>query len=89
MKEIKKNISPSIKKNVGLFLDTHIMLINDSAFKDSINKRITMNLNSAEWAIYSEYLDIKESFDDLDDSYIKQRIDDVHHVVNMILDKTV
>ena len=86
LKEIKKNISPSIKKNVGLFLDTHIMLINDSAFKDSINKRITMNLNTAEWAIYSEYLDIKESFDDLDDSYIKQRIDDVHHVVNMILD---
>tara|TARA_B100001029_G_C15047779_1_gene448397 strand:+ start:128 stop:1876 length:1749 start_codon:yes stop_codon:yes gene_type:complete len=86
LKEIKKNISPSIKKNVGLFLDTHIMLINDSAFKDSINKRITMNLNTAEWAIFSEYLDIKESFDDLDDSYIKQRIDDVHHVVNMILD---
>ena len=83
--KVKNKISPSIKKNIGLFLDTHILLINDKVFVDNIKGRIKNNLNSCEWALYSEYLEIKESFDNIEDSYIKQRIEDVNHVVNMIL----
>ncbi len=83
--KIKNNISSSIKKNIGLFLDTHILLIKDKIFIDNIKKRIKNNLNSSEWALYSEYLEIKKSFDNIEDTYIKQRIEDVNHVVNMIL----
>ena len=85
LKKIKDKINPSIKNNIGLLFDTHIMLVNDTGFIGNIKNRIKNNLNSPEWAIYSEYLSIKESFDDIDDTYIKQRIDDVSHVVNMIL----
>ena len=84
LKKIKDKINPSIKKNVGLFLDTHIMLVSDKSFIGNIKNRIRKNLNTAEWGIYNEYLSIKESFDDIDDAYIKQRIDDVNHVVTMI-----
>ena len=84
-KKIKDKINPSIKNNIGLLFDTHIMLVNDTGFIGNIKNRIKNNLNSPEWAIYSEYLSIKESFDDIDDTYIKQRIDDVNHVVSMIL----
>ena len=83
--KIKNNISSSIKKNIGLLLDTHILLIKDKIFIDNIKKRIKNNLNSSEWALYSEYLEIKKSFDNIEDTYIKQRIEDVNHVVNMIL----
>ena len=85
LKKIKDKINPSIKNNIGLLFDTHIMLVNDTGFIGNIKNRIKNNLNSPEWAIYSEYLSIKESFDDIDDTYIKQRIDDVNHVVSMIL----
>ena len=86
---IKSKISPSIKKNIGLFLDTHILLVSDKIFLDSIKSRITENLNSSEWAIHAEYLNIKESFENIEDLYIKQRIDDVNHVVKMLLNNLI
>ena len=76
LKKIKDKINPSIKNNIGLLFDTHIMLVNDTGFIGNIKNRIKNNLNSPEWAIYSEYLSIKESFDDIDDTYFKQRIDE-------------
>jgi len=86
---IKNKISPSIKKNIGLFLDTHILLVSDKTFLDSIESRIVDNLNSSEWAIHTEYLNIKESFENIEDLYIKQRIDDVNHVVKMLLNNLI
>ena len=86
---IKSKISPSIKKNIGLFLDTHILLVSDKTFLDSIKSRITENLSSSEWAIHAEYLNIKESFENIEDLYIKQRIDDVNHVVKMLLNNLI
>lgn len=82
---IKEKINPSIKSNVELFLDTHIMLVKDESFINNIKSRISEKLNSPEWAIHNEYLSIKQSFNDIDDTYIKQRIDDVNHVVKMII----
>ena len=85
LKKIKNKIKSSVQKNIILFLDTHILLINDKEFLSSIRKRIKKNRYSAEWSVHQEYLNIKSSFDDMTDSYIKQRIDDVQHVVNMII----
>ena len=51
---IKSKISPSIQKNIGLFLDTHILLVSDKIFLENIESRITENLNSSEWAIHTE-----------------------------------
>lgn len=82
---IRSKISPSIKKNIGLFLDTHILLVSDEIFLKSIKSRIIDSLHSSEWAIHSEYLNIKDSFENIEDLYIKQRIDDVNHVVKMLL----
>ena len=85
LKTIKSKIKPSIRKNVVLFLDTHILLINDKEFLSSIKDRIKNDRYAAEWSVHQEYLNIKSSFDDISDIYIKQRIDDVQHVVNMII----
>ena len=82
---IKEKINPSIKSNVDLFLDTHIMLVKDESFINNIKRRISEKLNSPEWAIHNEYLLIKQSFNDIDDTYIKQRVDDVNHVIKMII----
>ena len=74
LKNIKRKIKPNARKNIGIFLDTHIMLIHDKTFIGKIKKNIKNKLRCADWAIFEEYLDIKSSFDEMQDAYIKQRI---------------
>ncbi len=62
-----------------------IMLINDKTFIGKIKKNIKNKLRCADWAIFEEYLEIKSSFDEMQDAYIKQRIEDIYHVVKMLV----
>ena len=85
LKKIKNKLKPSVRKNIGMFLDTHIMLINDKNFTRNVKKNIKDKLLCADWAIYEEYLSIKSSFDGMRDLYIKQRIEDINHIVKLLL----
>ena len=38
---IKEKINPSIKSNVDLFLDTHIMLVKDESFINNIKSIVS------------------------------------------------
>ena len=82
---IKDKLKPSLKNNVGIFLDTHIHLINDRSFLNSIRKNIEKKFYCAEWAIHDEFQSIKSSFAEMRDVYIKQRIEDIKHVVNLLI----
>ena len=83
---IKKSVNPSIKKSAAMFLDTHIFLIKDQTFLKNIWKNIKDKKFSAEWAVYNEFQEIKKSFEKIVDPYIKQRIEDINHVVLKILE---
>ena len=82
---IKNKLSPSLKNNVGIFLDTHIHLINDKSFLSNIQKKIEEKFYSTDWAIDDEFQSIKSSFSEMKDGYIKQRIDDINHVVKLLI----
>ncbi|MEC9206083.1 MAG: phosphoenolpyruvate--protein phosphotransferase [Pseudomonadota bacterium] len=83
---IKRNVNPSIQRNATMFLDTHIYLVKDKGFLKNIRKNITTKKFSAEWAVYSELKKMKKSFENIGDPYIKQRIDDISHIVLKILE---
>lgn len=83
---IKQSVNPSIKKNAAMFLDTHIFLIKDKTFINNIRKSIRNKNYSADWSVYSEFLKIQKSFENIEDPYIKQRIEDIRHVVLKILE---
>tara|TARA_B100000686_G_scaffold31349_2_gene32341 strand:+ start:430 stop:2175 length:1746 start_codon:yes stop_codon:yes gene_type:complete len=83
---IKQSINPAIKKNAAMFLDTHIFLIKDKTFINNVRKNIRNKNYSADWAIYFEFLQIQKSFENIEDPYIKQRIEDIKHVVMKILE---
>ena len=83
---IKQSINPAIKKNAAMFLDTHIFLIKDKTFINKVRKNIRNKNYSADWAIYFEFLQIQKSFENIEDPYIKQRIEDIKHVVMKILE---
>ena len=83
---IKQSINPAIKKNAAMFLDTHIFLIKDKTFINKVRKNIRNKNYSADWAIYFEFLQIQKSFENIEDPYIKQRIEDIKHEVMKILE---
>ena len=82
---IKDRLKPSLRNNVGIFLDTHIHLINDKSFLNNITKNIEEKHYCADWAINDEFQSIKSSFAEMKDTYIKQRIEDIKHVVNLLI----
>ena len=82
---IKNKLKPSLRNNVGIFLDTHIHLINDKSFLSNIRKNIKEKFFCADWAIDEEFQSIKFSFAEMKDMYIKQRIDDIKHVVKLLI----
>ncbi len=82
---IKNKLKPSLRNNVGIFLDTHIHLINDKSFLNNIQKNIKEKLFCADWAVDEEFQSIKSSFAEMKDIYIKQRIDDIKHIVKLLI----
>ncbi len=82
---IKDRLKPSLRNNVGIFLDTHIHLINDKSFLNNITKNIEEKHYCADWAINDEFQSIKSSFAEMKDTYIKQRIEDIKHIVNLLI----
>ena len=82
---IKNTLTPSLKNNVGIFLDTHIHLINDKSFLGNIRNNIKEKFYATDWAIDEEFQSIKSSFSEMKDGYIKQRIDDINHVVKLLI----
>ena len=82
---IKDTLTPSLKNNVGIFLDTHIHLINDKSFLSNIRNNIEEKFYATDWAIDDEFQSIKSSFSEMKDNYIKQRIDDINHVVKLLI----
>ena len=82
---IKNTLTPNLKNNVGIFLDTHIHLINDKSFLSNIRNNIEEKFYATDWAIDDEFQSIKSSFSEMKDNYIKQRIDDINHVVKLLI----
>ena len=94
LKKIKNKIKPSVQKNIILFLDTHILLINDKEFLLNFRTRIKESRYSAEWSVHQEYLNIKASFEDMTDNYKRNPfdnaviiIDEAHNLVGRIVNK--
>ena len=67
-------------------IETQLALIEDGDFKKNVVNRIKKELHTAVWSISSEYQIIKDSFDDIEDKYIKERIIDIKQMIISILD---
>ena len=88
---IKKGYEKSkdkIKNNLPIakLLETQLFFIEDKDFQMHIIDMIENNLYTANWAIVIEYKNIKKSFDDIKDKYIKERLIDIKQMVMSLLD---
>ncbi len=67
-------------------METQLALIEDGSFKKNVVNRIKKELHTAIWSISTEYQIIKNSFDDIEDKYIKERLIDIKQMIISILD---
>src|SRR4030065_39046 len=68
-----------------LIIDAHLMILQDNMLINDTIKVIKKERVNAEWAIKSVLKDIKEYFDKMDDSYLRDSSMDIEQIVKRVL----
>ena len=82
---VKGRIPPDTTPEVAAFIDTHLLMLEDSALSSAPIKQIRSDRCNAEWALKVQRDALVSVFDAMDDPYLRTRRDDVHHVVDRVL----
>ncbi|WP_295582402.1 phosphoenolpyruvate--protein phosphotransferase [uncultured Lamprocystis sp.] len=85
LKAVRSQIPPSTPRNIAEFIDTHLLMLDDVALIDEVRKIIRDQLFSADWALQLQRDTLVSVFDAMDDPYLRNRRDDVEHVVDQIM----
>lgn len=85
LQQTRTKIPENTPSDIVGFIDTHLLMLKDSALSEVPEEIIRTHLCSAEWALKLQLDSLVGVFDAMDDAYLKTRRDDVIHVVNRIL----
>jgi phosphotransferase system enzyme I (PtsI) len=92
LKAVRKHIPGDAPADVTSFIDTHLLMLEDSMLSDEPVNLIRSKQYNAEWALKVQRDAIVRVFEEMDDPYLRTRMDDVDHVVNrvqhLLLDKS-
>jgi phosphotransferase system enzyme I (PtsI) len=69
----------------GAFLDVHWMILNDVTLSEAPKKIIAEQRCNAEWALTQQMGVLLEQFDQIEDSYLRERKSDVYQVGERVL----
>jgi phosphoenolpyruvate-protein phosphotransferase (PTS system enzyme I) len=84
LNNIKNTISSDTPHDITLFIDTHLLMLDDPVLYEDTVSHIRARLCNAEWALQVQVERIVKVFDDMDDPYLKTRKDDIIHVTERI-----
>jgi phosphotransferase system enzyme I (PtsI) len=82
--DIKKKIAKNTAKDIVVFIDTHLLMLEDPAFDEGTIANIKEYSCNAEWALQMQGERLVKVFDEMEDPYLRTRKDDVIHVVKRI-----
>jgi phosphotransferase system enzyme I (PtsI) len=80
-----KNGMPDQLKQHAFILDTQLMIMDDGMLSKSTIDTITEEKMNAEWALKKSIQKVRQLFQQIDDGYIKERINDVEYVAERVL----
>jgi len=84
LRDIREQIARNTPVDILAFIDTHLLMLEDPAFRDgTINNIRTLSCN-AEWALHKQGERLLQVFDEMEDPYLKTRRDDVLYVLQRI-----
>ena len=82
--DIKKKIAKNTADDIVVFIDTHLLMLEDPAFDEGTITNIKEHSCNAEWALQMQGERLVQVFDEMEDPYLRTRKDDVLHVVKRI-----
>jgi phosphotransferase system enzyme I (PtsI) len=83
--DIRKQIPEETARDIAAFIDTHLLMLEDSMLTTTPVQLIRESHCNAEWALRQQRDAVARVFDEMDDAYLRTRVDDIDHVVNRIL----
>ncbi len=81
---VREHIPIDTPGNISSFIDTHLLMLEDSALTKEPVNIIRERQCNAEWALKLQRDALVSIFEEMDDAYLRTRKDDVDHVVNRI-----
>lgn len=85
MESMRAHIPANAPPEVEAFLDVHLMILNDSSLSKVPRQLIESLQCNAEWALTQQLDNLLDQFDEIEDSYLRERQNDVIQVVERML----
>ena len=84
LRDLRNNIPDSTPEDITEFIDTHLLMLQDSTLTKAPIEIIRQQHCNAEWALKQQQDALVKVFDEMDNDYLRTRRDDIDHVVNGI-----
>ncbi len=84
LRAVREQIPTTTAADIAAFIDTHLLMLEDSALTFDAERLIKKRHCNAEWALKLQRDALVKAFDEMDDPYLRTRKDDVDHVVARI-----
>jgi phosphotransferase system enzyme I (PtsI) len=85
LRAIRDQIPQETARDIAAFIDTHLLMLEDSMLTTTPVQLIRDEHCNAEWALRRQRDAVAQVFEQMDDAYLRTRVDDIDHVVNRIL----
>ncbi len=85
LEQVRKSIPKNAPSDVSAFIETHLLMIDDSVLADGPLEILKSRACKAEAALEHQRQELQKIFDEMEDPYIATRMDDVNHVINQIM----
>ena len=84
LKAIRDSIPENTAADIIDFIDTHLLMLDDTLLTTAAVELIRQRQCNAEWALKSQRDALAQVFDQMDDPYLRTRKDDVDHIVTRL-----
>lgn len=85
LREVRAQIPAGTPQDIAAFIDTHLLMLDDSSLSEAVIGRIKDEKCNAEGALRRARDTLMAVFEQMDDPYLRTRQNDVEHVVARVL----
>ncbi len=83
--QLKSQLPKNAPAELSAFINTHLAMLSDKSLSEAPKAIIRQELCNAEWALKQQMDDLVAQFDAIEDSYLRERKQDVVQVVERVM----
>jgi len=85
LSELRVQSSEQAHETSTKLLDSHVLMLEDPEFRDTVHKRLWKEHTNVEWVLYRSINDLIDKLSSSEDEYLRQRTADLHDVSKRVL----